>query len=228
MTAHHRGVTRTFKPRRRGLTPGQSERFARLASGYVLPVDGVPVDGGPVDWSELFGTSGDVVLDIGFGWGAALVELAIERPTELVVGIDVHTPGVAWVLDAIERHDLANVRLVHDDALDFLHRVPAASVAVIRVWFPDPWPKVRQRHRRLIKPEVVAAFADRLRVGGVLHLATDIADYALQMQHVCDAEPGLRGGVVQRPGWRPETPFERKGADAGRVVVDLIYERHLS
>jgi tRNA (guanine-N7-)-methyltransferase len=198
----------------------QAERFEVLAPRYSL------LSAGPlIDWVTVFGEAGPVVLDVGFGYGSALIELALARPRERVVGVEVHTPGVAWVLEAIEQHGLTNVRVVHDDVLDFLPRVPAASLDEIRVWFPDPWPKIRQRQRRLVQRDTIALLAERLVPGGVIHLATDVADYAEQMRRVADAEPLLSGGVVSRPDWRPITPFERKGVHAGRVAVDLAYHR---
>jgi len=188
---------------------------------------GIAVEGPLVSWTDVFdagsGDAIDVVLDIGFGAGEALVELAETRPSELVVGIDVHTPGIAAVLEAIESRGLRNVRVVDGDVLDFIGRIPDESLAAIRVFFPDPWPKQRQRGRRLIRPDAVAQLVPRLRPGGALQLATDAADYAAQMQSVCDAHPALRGGVVGRPPWRPATRFEQRGIDEGRSPVDLLY-----
>ena len=151
------------------------------------------------------------------------MELAETRPFEYVVGIDVHTPGIAAVLEAIESRGLRNVRVVDGDVLDFIGRIPDGSLSAIRVFFPDPWPKQRQRGRRLIRPDVVAQLVPRLRPGGALQLATDAADYAAQMQSVCDAHPALRGGVVGRPPWRPATRFKQRGIDEGRSPVDLLY-----
>jgi tRNA (guanine-N7-)-methyltransferase len=188
---------------------------------------GIPVGGPPLSWPDVFDDCPpdqvDVVLDIGFGAGEALVELAETRPSEHVVGIDVHTPGIAAVLDVIESRGLRNVRVVDGDVLDFICRVPRRSLAAIRTFFPDPWPKHRQRGRRLIRPDVVAQLVPLLRVGGALQLATDAPDYAAQMQAVCDAHPALRGGVVRRPSWRPSTRFEQRGLDEGRSPVDLLY-----
>jgi tRNA (guanine-N7-)-methyltransferase len=165
----------------------------------------------------------EVVLDIGFGGGEALVELAETRPSEHVVGIDVHTPGIAAVLDAVESRGLRNVRVVDGDVLDFTGRIPCGSLSAIRVFFPDPWPKQRQRGRRLIRPDVVAHLVPLLRAGGALQLATDAADYTAQMQAVCGAHPALHGGVIERPAWRPATRFEQRGIDEGRTSVDLLY-----
>ena len=115
--------------------------------------------------------------------------------------------------------------IVFDGALDFLPRLAPASLAGVRIWFPDPWLKRKQQHRRIVRPSVTGLLVDRLRVGGTLHVATDIAEYAKQAVGVLDAEHRLRGGVVPRPEWRPETRFERRGLAEGRTPTDLIYER---
>ncbi len=184
---------------------------------------GIAVDGTQLSLEETFDGTGDVVLDVGFGGGEALIEIAELRPLEHVIGVDVHTPGIATVLTAIERRGLRNVRVVEGDVLDFLTRVPARSLAAIRVFFPDPWPKHRQRNRRLIRPDVVARLVPLLRIGGVLHVATDDLDYAVQTRRVCDDFPALRGGVIDRPSWRPTTRYEQRGIDSGRTPVDLLY-----
>ena len=107
----------------------------------------------------------------------------------------------------------------------FLDRVGSGTLSGARIFFPDPWPKVRQHHRRIVSADVVRALIDRLRIGGTLHLATDISDYAEVMQRVCDAEPQLEGGVIDRPDWRPLTRFEQRGLDEARDSVDLLYRR---
>lgn len=167
----------------------------------------------------------DVVLDVGFGGGEALVALAGQRPHEAVVGVDVHTNGVAHVLEAIDHNDWQHVRVVEDDVLELLPRIPVASLAGVRVFFPDPWPKTSQRNRRLARADVVTQLVDRLRVGGTLHVATDSTDYAQQVAQVCAQDSRLHGGVVARPEWRPVTRFETRGLAEGREPIDLIYER---
>jgi tRNA (guanine-N7-)-methyltransferase len=100
-------------------------------------------------------------------------------------------------------------------------------LAEIHVWFPDPWPKARHRKRRLIRPEVVALLSGALAPGGVLRLATDVADYAAVMADVLgrcgDLQPLGDRGRVPRPHWRPITRYEAAGHSAGRAIVDLAY-----
>jgi len=95
----------------------------------------------------------------------------------------------------------------------------------VRVYFPDPWPKTRQHHRRLVGGDTVAAFADRLRPGGFLHMATDDADYATAVERACVRDGRLVGGRVDRPDWRPVTRFETRAITAGRPVTDLWFVR---
>jgi tRNA (guanine-N7-)-methyltransferase len=205
-------ASRTFKPRRRALSPARQALFERLAPQWCLDETG--------DSLEVAGA----VLDIGFGDGAATVELALADRSRTVIGVDVHTPGVVNVLAGIERHGLTNVRVVHGDALVLLRRVPVESLAGVRVLFPDPWPKQRQRHRRIVQPAVVDEIVRRLEPGGWLELATDDVGYAEQMAQVCGSRTGLVGGRVPRPE-RTVTRFERQALDAGRTVTDLRYRR---
>jgi tRNA (guanine-N7-)-methyltransferase len=211
--------TRTFKPRRRRMSPTLADARARLAPRWTLAEAGPVLTDAP---------GGPDVVEIGFGHGEALLAYAEAHRDRRIVGIEVHTPGVAKVLAGIERLGLTNLQVVEGDALVFLDRVAPASLQAVHVLFPDPWPKARQQPRRLIRPDVVAVLADRLAPGGRLHLATDDAGYAARMDAVCGADPTLRGGpwpAGSRPGWRTVTRYEARAVEAGRVVVDLTYER---
>ncbi len=213
-------VPRSFQPRRRRLSPARAAAFLDAAPRWRLAADG-PV----LDLEAVFGPGASVVLDIGFGGGEGLIDMASSRPGECIIGAEVHTPGVAKVVDAIEANGWQHVRIVEDDVLDFLPRLAPESLVGIRIWFPDPWLKNKQRHRRIVRDDVVRALTDRLMVGGTLHVATDIAEYARHSGEVVSHEPRLLGGIVARPDWRPVTRFERRGLAEGRTPTDLVYER---
>lgn len=212
-------IVRTFKPRRRPLSSERAALMARLEPELCVAETGPSFD--PV---ATFGRRAPLVVDIGIGLGDSLTTMAAAEPGTDVVGCDVHTPGIASTLARIESMRLPNVRLVHGDALVFLERIPPGSLAGIRIYFPDPWPKARHRHRRMTNEEHVDRFARLLAAGGFLHVATDIDDYAAQTKRICDAHPDLGGGVIERPGWRPVTRYERKGLAAGRAITDLLYQ----
>ena len=99
------------------------------------------------------------------------------------------------------------------------------SLAGVRTWFPDPWPKARHHKRRIVQPAVVDLVHSRLAAGGWWHLATDWAEYAEYIEAVFAADPRWTGGVVPRPDWRPVTRYERRAIRDGRSSVDLVFTR---
>jgi tRNA (guanine-N7-)-methyltransferase len=214
---------RTFHPRRSRIAPSASSALTRL-----LPVWGIEVDRAPADLAELFVPPLPVVLEIGSGMGEATLAMSAADPGTGIVAVDVHTPGIGALLAGAERMHLGNVRVCVGDAVELMDRLAPGSLAGIRAFFPDPWPKVRHHKRRLVQPAFVRRSAQLLALEGTLHLATDIADYAEQMRAVCAAEPLLEDtadGFQPRPHWRPETGYERRGHAAGRPSVDLIWRR---
>lgn len=212
-----RGV-RTYKPRRSRPTARATRALARGSSALLS------VGGSPLDLTALFGAGTPVVLEIGFGDGYATAILATRQPEVGVLAVDVHTPGVGELLARIDEAGLSNVRVIEGDALVVLERmVGPASLAGVRTFFPDPWPKARHHKRRIVQPAVVDLVRDRLVAGGWWHLATDWVDYAQEMQAVFDAVGGWTGGPVPRPTDRPVTRYERRAVAAGRTVTDLLY-----
>jgi tRNA (guanine-N7-)-methyltransferase len=194
--------------------------FDRLKPLWCLDEVGCEFD--PV---AVFGRGAPLVFEIGIGSGESLTSAAADDPETDLIGADVHTPGVAATLARIDSMGLTNVRLLHGDAMVFLERLTPRSLAGIRIFFPDPWPKARHRHRRITSSANIDRFVSLLQQGGSLHVATDIAEYAAATQYVCAAHPELDGGVVARPEWRVVTRYETKGIEADRTATDLIYRR---
>ncbi|KAB2317967.1 tRNA (guanosine(46)-N7)-methyltransferase TrmB [Betaproteobacteria bacterium SCN1] len=181
------------------------------------------------DLDAAFGRAAPKVLEIGFGMGEGLAETAAAHPESDYLGVEVHTPGVGALLKQIGERGLANVRVIQHDAVEVLENMIApASLAGVRIFFPDPWHKKRHHKRRLIQPPLVALLASRLASGGYLHLATDWQDYAEQMLAVLSAEPLLQNTVADyapRPDTRPLTKFEQRGLRLGHGVWDLLFRR---
>ena len=211
----------TFYPRRGRVSGRHEDALARL-----WPFFGVDIPGPMVDPRTLFGRDAPLVLEIGSGMGDATIEMAEADPDRDYLAVEVFPPGLGNLLANVESRGLANVRVASGDALELLrHIVSPDSLDAVHIFFPDPWPKVRHHKRRLIRPDNVALLRSRLRPGGILHCATDWQDYAAQMIEALDSEPQLSGGVVERPDRRPLTKFEKRGIDAGRPIIDLIYAR---
>lgn len=209
---------RTYKPRRGRVTPRQAAALA-IDDGLLLPSEQ------PIDLQRCFGGR-PVVLEIGFGTGAATAQMAAADPQTGILAVDVHTPGIGDLLHRIRSMSLDNVRVIEGDALQVLELcLPELALSGVRTYFPDPWPKARHHKRRLVTPSHATLIASRTRVGGRWQLATDWSPYAEAMVETLDAHPMWQGGIVPRPMNRPVTRFEQTGLDHGRAVTDLEYVR---
>jgi tRNA (guanine-N7-)-methyltransferase len=213
---------RTFHPRRGRMSARHADAHAALWPSLGLTV--IDGDRSPLDLRELFGREAPVVLEIGFGMGDSLATSAAADPGRDYLGAEVHTPGIGNLLALVKDQDLANVRVAHGDAMELVRRIAPGALDAVHVFFPDPWPKARHHKRRLIRSENVALLRERLRVGGLLHCATDWPHYADAMAETLDADPGLTRESAERAG-RPETKFERRGTAEGRPIRDLRYRR---
>jgi len=224
--AHPRPI-RSFVTRAGRITAAQQRALAELAPKYAVGVEAQ----GPLDLARLFARAAPCTLEIGFGNGENLVALAHAHPERNYLGVEVHRPGVGRLLLAVEERQLANVRVICQDAVEVLERrIAAGSLAEILILFPDPWPKKRHHKRRLIQAPFVALLERALAPGGVLRLATDWQPYALEMLAALGAAPGLAnlaagGGFVPRPAERMPTRFERRGVRLGHEVWDLAFSR---
>ena len=211
--------------------PGRATAAQRRAFTELLPRFTADLPPGPLDLSQLFGREARRVLDIGFGDGEALATSAINNPDLDFLGVEVHDPGIGHLLLLLEQAALTNVRVIPRDAADVVPELlPAQSFAAVNLFFPDPWPKKRHHKRRLVQPPFVAELARVLTPGGLLHIATDWADYARHTREVLAASvqfaPVATADLCHNPlAFRPPTKFERRGRRLGHDVVDLFYTK---
>ncbi len=187
---------------------------------------GLAESGPSLDVRTLFAPGLTVCLEVGCGNGDLASHVTRHLPDVAVVAVDVHRPGIARLLDDIASYDIDTLRVVEGDALVFVERLVEASVDEIWAFFPDPWPKNAQAHRRLFTAERIDRLARVIPPGGVLRVATDVDTYAVSIQRRL-RESGLFDEVASsRPAWRIETHFERVGREAGRSSVDLVARRN--
>jgi len=186
-------------------------------------------------WEAVFG--GDVpaplrlVLEIGFGRGEFLLALAAADPKSAFLGVEYSAKRVLKMARRLARSELRNVRLLEARGEVVVHELlPEASLAECWINFPDPWPKKRHHRRRLLQPAFLRARALRLRPEGLLHLATDHADYAEAIDAGLRAEPLLENAFAPErflpevPG-RPPTAYELEWRAEGRALYFWCYRR---
>ncbi|KLD63206.1 tRNA (guanosine(46)-N7)-methyltransferase TrmB [Dyella japonica] len=217
---------RSFVLREGRMTPAQQRAFDDHWARF-----GIDYSGKPQDYAARFGRTAPLVLEIGFGNGEALAWASEHDLARDFLGVEVHGPGVGRLMNALAARDAGNVRLYKHDAVEVLeNEIPPGTLTEARIWFPDPWHKKRHNKRRIIQPDFVALLASRMAPNGLLHLATDWQPYAEHMLEVMEAAPDWRndlspGQYAEKPAWRIETHFERRGLKLGHGVWDLLYRK---
>ena len=172
-----------------------------------------------------------LVIEVGFGMGKSLVEMAKAAPEKFFIGIEVHRPGVGACLADAAEQGVTNLRVMCHDAVEVLRdMIPEGSVDCFQLFFPDPWHKARHHKRRIVQLEFVASVRRVLKNSGVFHVATDWENYAEHIIEVMNAAPGMQnvassGDYVARPEHRPLTKFEARGHRLGHGVWDIMFAK---
>ena len=219
-------TVRSFVRREGRLTAAQQRAIDDLWPQFAID-DGENI----IDLNQLFGRDAPKVLEIGFGNGASLAQMAASQSEQDFLGVEVHRPGVGQLLNLVEQHHLSNVRVACTDAVELLkHRIADNSLDRVQLYFPDPWHKKRHHKRRIIQPAFVDLLAKKIKSGGHLHMATDWQHYAEQMlADLSNNDIFINcaddGTYIARPDYRPLTKFEQRGQQLGHGVWDLLFQR---
>ena len=217
---------RSFVVRAGRMTKAQRSAFELGWDAY-----GLRLADGAIELDAVFGRNNPKVVEIGFGMGGSLLEMVEAQPETDFIGIEVHPPGVGSLINAAQEKNISNLRVYLADATDVLNECFAdGSLDRVQIYFPDPWHKKKHNKRRIIQPKFLQLIREKLRLGGVVHMATDWQPYAEQMLELVDEADGFKNMVqdyVPRPDFRPLTKFERRGERLGHGVWDLMAERTL-
>ncbi|GAC13757.1 tRNA (guanosine(46)-N7)-methyltransferase TrmB [Aliiglaciecola lipolytica] len=217
---------RSFVKREGRLTKGQAKALEEF-----WPTMGLLHSDGKLDFEQVFGRIAPIVLEIGFGMGKSLVEMAANETDKDFIGIEVHRPGVGTCMAEADEQGVSNLRVFEHDAVEVLADCVAdQSIDRLQLFFPDPWHKKRHHKRRIIQPDFVQKLRAKLKIGGVFHMATDWENYAEHMLEVMSSAEGFKNlsqhdDYVPRPENRPLTKFEQRGHRLGHGVWDLMFER---
>lgn len=225
----------SFVRRSGRMSEAQERAFAELAEFFVLDVPrnvawtSVHPEA-RLDVAAAYRREAPLTVEVGSGQGHAIVSASAAHPERDFLAVEVFRAGLARTMLDAEREGVRNLRLIEANAPEVLATyLPAGSADEVWIFFPDPWHKKRHTKRRLVRPGFGATAGAALRDGGLLRLATDWEDYALQMREVLDEAPeferAFEGEWAQRFDGRVMTAFERKGIAKGREIRDLTYRR---
>jgi tRNA (guanine-N7-)-methyltransferase len=228
-----RRVIKSFVKRAGRVTEGQAKAYKEWGAQFLLPFEERPGHSALLNLREVFDREAPTVMEIGFGMGEATAQIAALRPEINFLCCEVHEAGVGALLKRIGEQQLPNIRIIAHDAVEVLaHKIPAASLAGVHLFFPDPWHKKKHNKRRLVQAPFVKNLMQYLQVGGYFHCATDWQPYAEQMLEVLSQEPQLRNSCAQgyspKPDYRPLTKFENRGLRLGHGVWDLVFIKRSS
>lgn len=166
-------------------------------------------------------------MEIGFGGGEHLANLAEKHPEVNFIGCEPFLNGLAKLLVAISEKNLTNIRIYNHDARHILAWLPPASLDQLYLLYPDPWPKKRHRKRRFTTMDNLALIARTLKPGAGFLIASDIPDYIRTTLIALMNTPDLAWQPQSANDWKippegwPGTRYEKKALREGRTPVYL-------
>ena len=206
-------------------------RAQRRALEILWPKYGIGDDAPLLTAIGLFGDQRPLTLEIGFGNGQNLVDLALAHPHRGYIGVDVYRPGAGRLMLALNRLEIGNVRILLQDATEILlHRFTECSLDTVLIYFPDPWPKKRHHKRRILRSDFLHNLALCLKPNGLLHIATDCSHYGQTILDCIALEPLLINLAppdknVEPLHWRTITKYEAQGIQRGHPILNISAQR---
>ena len=217
--------------RRKGkaLSVGRAAVMDELYPKLAIPKDILKQDKTTTP-ADIFGISPKTFhFEIGFGGGEHLKWRMEKNPDDHFIGAEIFSNGVAALLKSVKDMPYDNLRVWMDDALIVLNSLPDACIDYMYILNPDPWPKARHHHRRMVTNENLDAFARVLKQGAILLETTDVAELSEWMSDHTEAHPAFefmnKDDIYTPPeGWEA-TRYENKGKAAGRRQTYLMFRR---
>jgi tRNA (guanine-N7-)-methyltransferase len=172
---------------------------------------------------ELFGNDHAVILEIGSGKGRFLIETAMERPDLNIIGIEKSLHYHRVIVERVRKRSLTNIRLINHDAYLVMKDMLADdSLSEVHIYFPDPWPRKRERKRRIIREEVLEQIDRVLKPGGEAIYVTDHKEYFEAAAPLIEERFASRRRIPG-PDDPPRTNYEAKYRAEGRPIYEIRF-----
>ena len=190
---------------------------------------GVDLNEKKLDFNKLFLSKNNVTLEVGFGNGDSLLEMAIDQPNQNFLGIEVYEAGVGRLINEANKNKLSNLKIIKDDAVEVLTKnILDNSISHFQLFFPDPWHKKKHHKRRIVQISFLDLLSNKLKKDGIVHIATDWENYAEHIMELLESHSHFKNCAGDhmyslRPKNRPLTKFENRGQKLGHGVWDIIF-----
>ena len=216
---HNKKSIRSFVKRSGRLTKSQKNALQDYSSNYILDTNN-----SNTDLKTFFDSDQhNLVIEIGFGDGAALIASALKNPDKNFIGIEVYDSGLGQCLNEIDKHKIENIRLIYGDAVEVFEQfITKQSVEKINILFPDPWPKKRHHKRRLINKGFLVLLSKSLKNKGIVNVSTDWEDYAQQIELAFKESNQFKEIKSELRGLK--TKFEKRGVKLGHKIFNYSYQ----
>ena len=215
---------RSFVKRSGRLSKAQAIGLNELWDDY-----GINPNGKLLKLNKLFLSPNNVTLEVGFGNGDSLLEMAIQNPNLNFLGIEVYEAGVGRLINEASKNKLTNLKIIKEDAVEVLNNnIPDDSISHFQLFFPDPWHKKRHHKRRIVQTSFLDLLTKKLKNNGIVHIATDWENYAEHIMETLESHSHFKNCAgdhiySERPEQRPLTKFENRGKKLGHGVWDIIF-----
>ena len=215
----------SFVKRSGRLSKAQSTGLNELWGDY-----GVNINEKILNFDELFLNKNDITLEVGFGNGDSLLEMAIQQPNQNFLGIEVYEAGVGRLINEASKNNLSNLKIIKEDAVEILtNNISDNSLSCFQLFFPDPWHKKKHHKRRIVQASFLDLLSKKLKNNGIAHIATDWENYAEHIMDTLESHPHFKNCAgdhiySERPKNRPLTKFENRGQKLGHGVWDIIFK----
>ena len=206
---------------RRGgrLTLSQKNGLNQLWHQY-----GIDNNQAPLNFETMFVQPQPIILEVGFGNGDSLLEMASSNTNFNYLGIEVYQAGVGRLICQANKQNLTNIKIIKDDATEVLaHRIQNNTLVGVQIFFPDPWHKKKHHKRRLIQANLLDLLAKKLKPTGFLHIATDWQNYAEHIDLCLNEHLDFKKlSTAPNSTLRPITKFEKRGLKLGHQIWDFF------
>ena len=216
--------------------PQKRSRISRQVNEFehsgIFHVDGEEFVKKGFTWQDLFESSAPIDIEVGFGKGEFLLEIAKREPERNFIGFEIDRIRMKWAEVKAYREGYKNIRFVPGDAIALLPQVfKDNEISRAYLNFPDPWPKNRHAKKRMIGKPVISEFVRIVRPEGDIFVVTDVDPYAQVGLKILESYGDQienvygEGTIMPQLEGYPVTIHEMKFRREGRTINFMHYKK---